>query len=211
MTITSGGLMAALDADASLRVFRTLLDTLANPGRLHAIEQRAPGGLPAVALPALSLADLEVAVSVIGDFDSASPNVATAIRRSTGARIVSDLADADMVVAVRVPALADIEQIRRGSATAPERGARLCLSCERLTADVASVADVDDRVVRVWVSGPGAMRGRLFGVAGIPGEIFETLAAVNRGHPAGVDTWIVADDGVIVGIPRSCRIEVVAR
>ncbi|WP_165977946.1 phosphonate C-P lyase system protein PhnH [Nonomuraea diastatica] len=56
--------------------------------------------------------------------------------------------------------------------------------------------------------GPGVPGVRRVRVTGLPAGVFAALAEANADFPAGVDTFLVAQDGTIAGLPRSTRIEI---
>lgn len=86
--------------------------------------------------------------------------------------------------------------MRRGSSATPELGARLFLA-------VAAGPGVGLRV-----AGPGVPGARRVVVEGTPGEVFVALAEANAGYPAGIDAWLAAGDGSVVGLPRSSRVTI---
>jgi alpha-D-ribose 1-methylphosphonate 5-triphosphate synthase subunit PhnH len=185
---------AALSTVASQAAFRVVLDTLANPGRQRRLDVNA-GVPPALMLP-LALADLTQRVAVVGD-QAARWEARLVV--ATGCRIAAP-ADADQVVALPgsvSPAL--VAGVRRGSAVTPEGGARVSIGCAALGAD----GDVELRL-----RGPGVDGVTTIGVSGCPGEVFDGIAAANADFPAGIDVWLVATDGAVVGLPRSTRLEV---
>lgn len=199
--------VARLSSDESRRVFRAMLDAVARPGGMVALSAAAP--VDPVVLPALALADIEVAVAVVGDADR-SGAVGRMLRRSTGAAIV-DPAHADLVVSTGEISAATVGALRRGDAVRPEAGARLVIEALRIVAvEPGSPRGDAGTAVTIWLVGPGARSGRLVSIEGVPAEVFEALQVANSEHPAGVDTWLVAVDGTCIGIPRSCRVEIVA-
>ena len=190
-----------LDAQASQRTFRLLLEAFSRPGRLvNLAAVAAECVVEPVLLPALALVDLDVTVFVVDAPDRAGA-VSRLIERATGATSAAHLGLADMVVASGPIDAGRIAELRTGDAWQPEAGARLSLSCDRL-------ADDDDAEVVVRLCGPGAGSGRSFGVDGIDPAVFEALRVLNAAHPAGVDSWLVDSSGWCVGIPRSSRIEI---
>lgn len=197
------------------RSFRVLLDALARPGVVHRLDPADIEGIPAVFAPVLCLADLEVSLGVIdADGLSAEPpygdaQLAALVRR-TGARPVGAVAEADMILAIRAPFPEMIAEVRRGDAFSPELGARLFVGCTRLSTPADRRAAAPQRATRIWLIGPGATNGRAVDVEGIGPALFEQLAAANASPPAGIDAWLVGDDGAVIGIPRSSRLEVVA-
>lgn len=199
--------IAHLDPAASQRIFRRLLDAFAHPGRI--VDLDGGGSNPMidpVLLPVLALADLEVLVHVIDEPERAA-DLSRLVTRSTGASTDTTLETADMVVASGTIDAGLIARCRTGDAWRPEVGARLSLRCTRVWAALADVGDGADLVLRL--TGPGARDGRIVGVAGVSADVFEAIDLANADHPAGVDTWLIDGVGRCVGLPRSCRIELV--
>lgn len=198
---SSGRLLAAarLDIDSSQLAFRVLLDALARPGLEVRPRQRllAPGVPPAL-LVALALADLDVRVAVTGGADT--ERWARVIAGATGGR-PSTLEGADIVVALDGLEPSQVRSVRRGRAEAPEEGARIAIACRGLSAG--------GRGALLELSGPGVAGSRRVGVDGVDRRFFAALAEVNATFPVGVDTWLLADDGGVVGLPRSTRIRIV--
>lgn len=188
---------AVLRGEASTRVFRALLRSLAEPG---AVVDLPAGAIPAGVAPALvvplALADLDSTVAIVGE-DPDGP-VARLLATATDARwapveaasfVVDDTADP------WVPG-----RSRRGSALEPERGARLSVSVRGFGGHRGTAA---------WLRGPGVPGSRLLRVDGVRPAWFDALGDTNDGRPAGVDVWLVSDDARVVGIPRSTRITLV--
>lgn len=193
---------ARLSSEQSLEVFRAVLSAAARPARLVTLPGGTAPGVPRAAVPALALADLDVSVTTLGDSPDDDGRWRELIRGVTGCRPCS-LADADLVVALREPTPIEISRLPTGSAQAPEHAARLFVSCRSLAPGVQP----DGTTINV--RGPGASAGRLLTVVGLEGAMFSALSAVNGSFPAGVDCWLVADDGVMAGIPRSAQIDLV--
>ncbi len=201
MTDTDILVRARLASDQSLAVFRAVLSAASRPGTRVALPAEAAPGVPPAAVPVLALADLDVAVAVL-DEDANGETWQSLVRSVTGCR-AAPADDADMVVAVRQPSPTDIASLRVGTAHGPEHGARLFISCRVLTDQSTGGATT------IRLSGPGASKGRTINVVGIERDVFAALAAANTSFPAGIDTWLVADNGVVVGIPRSTQIDFV--
>jgi alpha-D-ribose 1-methylphosphonate 5-triphosphate synthase subunit PhnH len=199
MTDTNVLLSARLTGDQSLTVFRAVLDALSRPGKVVDLPAGVATSVPPAVVPVLALADLDVAVATLEAGEEAA--WASSIRSVTGCRLAA-VADADMVVGVRPPTADEVGSLRVGSAHAPERGARLFVLC----AAVAEGSTGAGTTIRIH--GPGASAGRTVTVAGVDADVFEALAAANRGFPAGVDTWLISDDRRMVAISRSSRIVV---
>lgn len=196
--------VARMSSGDARRTFRALLDAVSRPGTM--VWLHADADVEPVVLPALALADIEITVSVVGDPERAR-GLARLLRRSTGAAI-AEPASADLVIALGGFAAGTVGSMRRGDATHPESGARLILEAARVVTDPTSGGGSNR--VDLWLIGPGARSGRLVSIEGVAAEVFELLQVANAEHPAGIDTWIVAGDGTCVGIPRSCRIEIIA-
>lgn len=192
MTVATLAADARLDVHASQRAFRALLDALARPGLPTLVD--APSGVPAALVPALALADVDLTVCVLG---GGNPRWEEVVSIATGARAV-ELEQADLVVALRAPTPDEVRSVRRGRADAPEQSAWLALGCEA----------IGRGPVQIELRGPGVPDARAVAVAGVPAEVFDALVGINRSFPAGVDTFLVAADGTVVGIPRSSSIEV---
>jgi alpha-D-ribose 1-methylphosphonate 5-triphosphate synthase subunit PhnH len=196
---------ARLDAAASQRVFRCLLDAFAHPGRICDLTTGAVDPtVDPVLLPVLALADLEVLVHLVDEPERAA-ELNRLVARSTGARTDTTVETADMVVASGTIDAHLIARCRTGDAWRPEDGARLSLRCTHPGAGAATGGDAP--VIRV--TGPGARTGRTVRVAGVTAGVFEAIDAANAEHPAGIDTWLIDGAGRCVGLPRSCRIELV--
>lgn len=205
MTDTNVLLSARLTGDQSLAVFRAVLEALSCPGKVVNLPAGVATSVPPAAVPVLALADLDVSVATF-EAGGGSPDGdrwASSIRSVTGCRITAP-PDADMVVALRPPTGADVSSLRVGTAHAPERGARLFVRCDAIT-EGSTGADTTIRI-----QGPGASAGRTLTVTGLDADVFRALTAANRAFPAGVDTWLIAGDRRMVGIPRSSRIAVLA-
>ncbi len=205
---------ARLSGSRSLDVFRVLLDAAARPGtigRLPLIDTRIPPAL----YPALALADLD---HVVGLLDIAGDEWSALVHHATGARVTDSLAtpdgrQCDIVVALRPPTPSEIEGMRRGTPAAPELGARLVIAVRALSDERIDIADAvrrDAPANAFSLHGPGAASPRTVHAIGTGPDALRAIAAANRDFPAGIDTWIVADDGAVVAVPRSAQIDVSA-
>jgi alpha-D-ribose 1-methylphosphonate 5-triphosphate synthase subunit PhnH len=181
-----------LSPRASQAVFRVLLDTLARPGRVLALPEPGPG--PGI-VP-LALAVVGSPVAVIGD-----PAWQARICQATGA---SDSADADaaLVAVYGTPDPVTVSRLRRGSALAPEDGAKAGLACRGLR-------EGGPGEVTLELSGPGVPGSVRLGVDGVSPAVFDALREANALFPAGIDVWLVDGHGQVAGLPRSVRQAVV--
>ncbi|MFB4275312.1 phosphonate C-P lyase system protein PhnH [Nonomuraea sp. MTCD27] len=195
--------------------FRALLNVLSRPGVLDVVG-RTDG--PAALAVAAGLADVEVPTAVL-----AAPGAehwARVLHLATSAPPAAP-AEARMVVALRPPTAEEIAALPRGDALHPERGTRLIVAVTGLSSQEAGERNVpgpqvpgpqvpgaEGPGVVLVLSGPGVPGTRRLRVTGLAREVFAALAAANAGFPAGVDTFLVAADGTVAGLPRSTRIEI---
>lgn len=186
----------ALGVHASQRTFRSLLDCLANPGKVLSLQE--PAAVAAGAgVVALALADLDTPVSVVGDEE-----LAAEVSESTRAPLVP-VGEARLVALVQ-PTAELVRQCPKGTPLAPEQGAQIGMGCIRLAASQGG-----DGAVVLQLRGPGVDGTRRVSVEGIGREVFEVLATSNSAFPVGIDTWLVDHEGRVVGLPRSTTIEVI--
>jgi alpha-D-ribose 1-methylphosphonate 5-triphosphate synthase subunit PhnH len=192
---------------------------LARPG-LTARLTAAPcegGGAPAATIPAACLADVEVPLAVIGAAGLREP-WAQALALVTGAP-VAEPQDARMVLALSPLTADEVAALPRGDALHPELGCRLVQAVDGLyearpsengpyesgpsggRRDGGAAAGG----VTLRLRGPGVPGERFLTVAGPPPEFFGALAEANAAFPAGVDTFLVAPDGTVAGLPRSVQ------
>ncbi|MGH3933948.1 MAG: phosphonate C-P lyase system protein PhnH [Pseudonocardiaceae bacterium] len=186
-----------LDHHSSQRVFRILLEALARPGTVqHLPADLVDVDVPVAVLVPLALADLEVTLAVL---ETGGPDWASRLERASGAERAAP-ERADMVLALRAPRPDEVRGLRRGTPDRPELGCRLVLACADLSATTGEVL--------VELTGPGVAGSAQLAVDGLPVEVLEALVAVNRRFPQGVDTYLVATDGHVVGLPRTTRVNV---
>lgn len=207
---TAAAIVAArLSPHEAQLVFRRVLDALARPGRVAWLPADVVRRVPPALIPALALCDLEVTHCVVDD-----ERWGDVVAAATGSRGVA-LGEASWVITLRALNPTEVGRLLRGSAQAPERGARLVQGCRELHMGAGdqpwSSTDVGASIITVEVSGPGVPEVRRFTVTGVHAHFFEALSRVNDSFPAGVDTWLVADSGAVVGLPRTTRIVVVDR
>jgi alpha-D-ribose 1-methylphosphonate 5-triphosphate synthase subunit PhnH len=180
----------------SQAVFRVLLASLAEPGRLFQLPTAAtqPDAAKAVGpgIVPLALAVIGSKITVAG-----APDWEQGICHATGA-LAADVAEASLVALYGPTEPTMISHLRRGSAQAPEDGAKVGLGCDALVADGPGEVTLE-------LSGPG-VHGRIrLGVNGLTSDVFKALQAANGKFPAGVDTWLVDKRGQVAGLPRSTR------
>jgi alpha-D-ribose 1-methylphosphonate 5-triphosphate synthase subunit PhnH len=202
--MSAGGASDRLSPLTSQAVFRVLLESLARPGRVRALPAPVPGGRPGAAagrgvgpgIVPLALAVIGSKVAVLG-----APSWQARICRATGAS-AADLAEASLVAIYGTADPQAVSRLRRGSAVAPEDGAKVGLACGDLTEGGPGETTLE-------LSGPGVPGRKRLGVDGVRRDVFDALRAVNAMFPAGVDVWLVDERGQVAGLPRSTRQAVV--
>jgi alpha-D-ribose 1-methylphosphonate 5-triphosphate synthase subunit PhnH len=179
----------------SQAVFRIAMDAMARPGRCLAIEAdlTPPRPLgPAAAALLLALCDFETRVWLDPPL-AGEASVPEYVRFHTGARLVSDPAEAAWAVVsdtARMPPLAAFAQ---GTADYPDRSATLIL-------EVGAFAASEWRL-----EGPGILGHALFSASPLPGDFVEQLRANRRRFPCGVDIFLTSGRE-IAALPRSTRL-----
>ncbi len=212
-----------LGVHASQRTFRSLLDSLASPGKVLYLQE--PAAVAAGAgVVALALADIDTPVAIVGDEE-----LAAEVSESTRAPLVP-VSEGRLVGLVQ-PTAELVRQCPRGSALAPELGAKVSMACTRLAAGPqlpgeqltgvqftgvqftgtaqAALGPGGVGTVVLQLRGPGVDGTRRVLVEGAGRELFEALSGANSAFPIGIDTWLVDKEGRVVGLPRSTTIEVV--
>jgi alpha-D-ribose 1-methylphosphonate 5-triphosphate synthase subunit PhnH len=177
-------------------VFRTLLDAMSHPGRIHEIDVHSgvPRGLsPAMTAALLTLVDVDAPLWLP---DGTSADVARFLRFHCGSRIMEspDLATFVAVPAgYAMPALADCAQ---GDPAYPDRSATLVVEVESLETGAP-----------LRLTGPGIKDAQILRPAGLPGDFPAQWKANNQRFPLGVDL-VLTQGRLVCGLPRTCRIGV---
>jgi alpha-D-ribose 1-methylphosphonate 5-triphosphate synthase subunit PhnH len=180
---------------ASQAVFRVLLQSLARPGGVLRLPTAGSARLGPGIVP-LALAVIGTKVAVVG-----APSWQARICRATGAS-EADISDAPLVAVYGPAEAAAISRLRRGSAAAPEDGAKVGLACSALTQGGPGEVTLE-------LTGPGVPGRARLGVDGVGRAVFDALRAANSMFPAGVDVWLVDEHGRVTGLPRSTHQAVV--
>lgn len=203
MPITSTeawGRLVALDPDSAQVVFREVMEAFSRPGTLRSLPvDILPVGLPAAALPVLALADIMTPIGALSREQPEVDEALTALVRVTGARVVP-VPQARFVLSLLAPA--GMDRVFPGSHWSPETGATLVQRVDSL--------EIDDEACCSWrLTGPGIDPGSVTAlrVGGLDGDFVAARAALVGDYPAGVDCLLVTDDGRLVALPRTTRIE----
>lgn len=172
------------------RCFRAVLDAMARPGRVHDIAGLVPPVPLDVATGAvlLSLVDHETPVWL----DPLGAGARDWIAFHTGAPWVSAPRDAAFVVALGLPALADLNV---GEHETPETASTVVLQLSSLSAGR-----------RYRLTGPGLREPGLLLADGLPADFVGWWRGNRRTFPRGVDLILCAGEHV-AALPRTVAIE----
>jgi alpha-D-ribose 1-methylphosphonate 5-triphosphate synthase subunit PhnH len=163
----------------SQQAFRALLDAMARPGRVVAVETDVghPEGLsPALAAALLTLADLDTPVWLGPGFDTDA--MRTWLRFHSGAPLAvkPDQAVFALLDAAQTPVL---ETFSFGTDEAPERGATLLIQVPSLSGPSAMT----------W-RGPGIKESIAMPFCGLDQSVWRQRAALSIEFPRGVDLYL---------------------
>ena len=180
---------------AAQRVFHAVMEALARPGRpQHFVADAAPPAplTPGLGALALTLCDHDTPLWC----DSAlagSAAVAGWLGFQCGTPFTGEPGAAAFALASDMALLPPLEAFAQGSDEYPDRSTTLLLAAP-------------DTTGRYRLRGPG-IEGVIEAALPLPGGDFLVQWASNRARfPRGVDLLLVGD-GVVIGLPRSCRIE----
>jgi alpha-D-ribose 1-methylphosphonate 5-triphosphate synthase subunit PhnH len=87
-----------------------------------------------------------------------------------------------------------------GTALAPERGAKVLIACRAIRHE-AEPGPYESDSVTVRLTGPGVPDERTVTLVGVRAGTIEAITRANCQRPVGIDTWFVADDGSVIGLP----------
>ncbi len=180
--------------------FRALMDALANPGQMQALDAplEAPAGLaPELAAIALTLCDHDTIVwldPALAESDA----VVSWLRFHTAAPLTTDPSRAQFALVSTADALPALGRFALGTDEYPDRSTTIALS-------VASLTGGDGISLR----GPGIEDHRHIAPHPLPHDFVGQWTA-NRGlFPRGVDL-LLATEGRVIGLPRTTRISMEA-
>lgn len=176
------------------RAYRVLLQAVANPGKLFDMPP-TPDASTAEAI-LLTLLDGEVTFHALG---SGAPEVTERLARATGAR-AAPAPEADFVLVHGEDSGGVMRDLKRGTLEAPQDGATMVYAVDRLTRRGS---------LTVKLSGPGVPGERTLGIEGLDREELEGLRETRESYPLGVDAYLADGAGLVAGLPRSTRLEVV--
>jgi len=191
MTMLAGLTDPTLD---SQRIFRSLLEAMAHPGRIVdvAVELQAPSPLhPAAAAACLTLLDFDTPLWL--DEAASRPDAVEWLRFHSGAPIVSRPQAARFALIADPQGMPDT--FDSGTAEYPERSATLIVQVQSLLGGTG-------RRLR----GPGIADEARLEVAGVPDAFWTWMAANHALFPCGVDV-VLSAGRVIAALPRTTEVE----
>jgi alpha-D-ribose 1-methylphosphonate 5-triphosphate synthase subunit PhnH len=193
MTMLPGLADPTLD---SQRIFRSLLEAMAHPGRIVdvAVELRAPSPLhPAAAAACLTVLDFDTPLWL--DEAAARPDAVEWLRFHSGAPIVSRPQAARFALIADPQGMPSPDTFDSGTAEYPERSATLIVQVQSLLGGTG-------RRLR----GPGIADEARLEVAGAPDAFWTWMAANHALFPCGVDV-VLSAGRVIAALPRTTEVE----
>jgi alpha-D-ribose 1-methylphosphonate 5-triphosphate synthase subunit PhnH len=193
MTMLAGLADPTLD---SQRIFRSLLEAMAHPGRIVdvAVELQAPSPLhPAAAAACLTLLDFDTPLWL--DEAAARPDAVEWLRFHSGAPIVSRPQAARFGLIADPQGMPSPDTFDSGTAEYPERSATLIVQVQSLLGGTG-------RRLR----GPGIADEARLEVAGLPDAFWTWMAANHALFPCGVDV-VLSAGRVIAALPRTTKVE----
>ena len=183
----------------SQRIFRALLDAMANPGRIITLPEisiKPPAANRYPLLLLMTLLDHEVSFCVMG---GAQTQVTEYLKTNTGSK-ESRLENSDFILVYGGSSHGLIQGARVGTLKYPDESATVIY-------DIDSIGD-DGEDILLELSGPGIADKRKVGASGIEkNEIGDVLAM--QDYPLGLDLIFSDKAGRIVCIPRSTTVKVI--
>ncbi len=178
----------------SQRVFRALLDAMAEPLRIVEIEgPRPPEPLltPAWAL-ALTLFDTTTPVWI--DRDAQSGTMEASLRFHCGCPLVATPSAAAFAIVTDILQMPPLDAFNQGSLAYPDRST---------TVIVQGIEP--DHGAGLEFEGPGIDGARALDLHGVPSEFWRSWKVNEMNFPCGVDVIFVTRNAAI-GLPRSARL-----
>jgi alpha-D-ribose 1-methylphosphonate 5-triphosphate synthase subunit PhnH len=180
----------------SQRIFRALMNALARPGTIQAIDTtlEPPAPLtPELAAIALALADHEAPLWLDEGLMQGA-GVAQYLRFHTGAAIMTDPAEAAFALVADPAHCPPFESFALGSAEYPDRSTTIVFAVSALAVQGG-----------FRLKGPGIAETTRLAVSPLPADMPERLKANRRLFPRGVDCLFAAP-GQVAGLPRSTEL-----
>lgn len=186
--------------------FRLLLQSTIHPGTIYNLpglasrfrKKRAESNWsPYLVAVFMTLLDHEVTFSVQEEQEKGFRNE---VMRQTGSR-PAQIGEADFVIAFSGGGVAWLLRVKRGTLEYPDRGATIIFM-------VGPFSSANGKGVNLCLKGPGIRGEKEIVINGVGRDLFLNLKEVNQEYPMGVDSFFIDEDGRMISIPRSTRIEV---
>lgn len=196
-----------LTPTTSQQVFRAVMNAFARPGTIHSIPtNELPTDVTAAVLPLLALADIMTPVSALrgsqSDSDDATDAVA-AIARIVGAqRVPASTAR----YAFALTESAQLSELSTGTHWSPETAATLVQRVDAIRTSSTS----GETITAGWrLTGPGIPKDTPVEIAveGLSTHFFTARAELVADYPSGIDIILITDDGTLIALSRTTRIE----
>lgn len=201
----------AIEDDAPLafytqKVFRSILDSMARPGKINSLQ---PFPLPCAVRGKTSAASILGIICTLLDIEVSFWIVAPGLKGLIGdiefytnARLVS-LTEADYIVMSARDDPRILLEAKRGSLNYPDDSATIIL-------EVDGISDVPFQggatALSLMLEGPGILQRKAFFVDGITESFIRTLETINAEFPLGLDLILVSRHRIAC-IPRSTTIK----
>jgi alpha-D-ribose 1-methylphosphonate 5-triphosphate synthase subunit PhnH len=182
--------------------FRSILDSLARPAKIHALDpvtlNPPPGLNHASVLVGFALMDADVAFHVIHDERGERDYLAAKTRA-----VPSLLNKAGFIFAHGADSPEILESADCGSLTYPDTSATLILEVDGISAEPFPGA------LRLDFQGPGIEGAAVLFVRSLSADLLLALLARNAEFPMGIDAVLTSVDAAgipcVAGIPRTAR------
>jgi alpha-D-ribose 1-methylphosphonate 5-triphosphate synthase subunit PhnH len=180
----------------SQRIFRALLDAMANPGRI--VELPGPeSGMPPVhaAAAAVCLALLDLDTSVWLDERAARGGMAEFVRFHCGCQIVAAPEQARFALVLDTDAMPALARFDAGTDEFPDRSATVIVQTRGFSAGSGR------RLTGAGIAGEARLD-----VSGLTAAFWRALDANHALFPRGVDV-LLTDGARLVALPRTTKVE----
>ncbi|MGM7679235.1 phosphonate C-P lyase system protein PhnH [Microbacterium sp. A94] len=194
-----------LTPTVSQQVFRAIMDAFARPGTVQRVSTEGlPEGVPAAALPLLALADIMTPIGALRSADDAhlDADAVTAAIAAIGRVVAARVVDAtDARYALALAESAELGLLSPGIHWAPEKGTTLVQRVEAIHVGAAAP--------RWRLTGPGIPPHAPveLSVDGLGDRFVDARDLLVSDYPAGIDSILMADDGELIALSRTTRIE----
>jgi alpha-D-ribose 1-methylphosphonate 5-triphosphate synthase subunit PhnH len=178
------------------RIFRSVLDAMAHPGRPVPIDPLPPAPVPlhpATTAVCLTLLDFETPLWLDGGARTAE--TVSHLRFHCGCPLTDDPERGRFVVVADPARMPGLDHFDLGTDEHPDRSATVIVQAQAIRAGVGK-----------RLSGPGIQHEARLAADGLPARFWDALRDNHRRFPRGVDVLLTAG-AILVALPRSTRVE----